>query len=206
MKVSITISREYGSGGREIGKIIANKLGYNFYDSKLVDLAVEKGILSKEQAKEADERPLNPWLYAPLYVGSYFNSYSYSEPERLFKVQSDIIKEKALSENCVFVGRAADFVLRDEDIKLINIFICAPKKWRVNRLMNTEGFSDKQAAYSAVSKVDRQRKNYYNYYTGREYNDPVNYDLCINSSVLGIEKTASYLISYIDDILKDNIN
>ncbi len=202
MKTSICISREYGSGGREIGQLLAQKLDYHFYDSKLVDLAAEKGSLTHKNAVEADEQAINPWLYTPMYTGMYSDILVNTEPEKMFKLQSEIIREKAQEENCIFVGRSADAILEDEEINLISIYIYAPLDWRITRLMETEDYKNQRDTLVAIRKKDKQRKNYYNYYTGREYADPVNYDLCINSSILGIWNTAEVLSEYVKYRLK----
>lgn len=197
MPYSIYIARQFGSGGRAIGKLLAKKLNYHFFDSKLVDLAAEKGNLSYESANAADEKSLNPWLYTSTYSNVQYNT-GHSDPERLYKLQSEIIREKAEKENCIFVGRCADAVLEDiPDIKLLSLYICAPLDWRIKRLMRTEGFGSEKETIAAMRKKDRQRKNYYNYYTGREYTDPSNYDLCLNSAYLGIERSTDFLKTYV---------
>lgn len=202
MNKIICISRDYGSGGRAIGECLAKSLNYKFFDSKLVDLAAEKGMMSKDQVKLNDETAVNPWLYTPLYTGVYSEFMSNSGPERLFNLQSEIIKEQASKYNCIFVGRSADVVLENEDVDLVSLYIYAPAEWRMNRLIKTENYQSERDALVAMHKKDKQRKNYYNYYTGREYGNPVNYDLCVNSSVLGIKKSADF----IEDFLKLKFN
>lgn len=196
MYKSISISREFGSGGRAIGKLLAKKLGYKYFDNKLVDLAAKKAGMPLGQAKKADETPLNPWFYAPIFGSIYNINSDQSDPERLFRFETEVIREEARKNNCVFVGRSADYALENEkEVELLSYFVYAPQDWRIRRLIETEGFKDDREALSALNKKDKQRKNYYNYFTGREYNDPNNYDLCIDSSFLGIEKTADFLES-----------
>lgn len=193
MTYALSISRQYGSGGRAVGELVAQKLGCQFYDTQLVNLAAQKGRIPLKNAQRADEKALNPWLYTPLTSGAYIDVASRSDPEKMFRLQSDIIREAALADNCVFVGRCADAILEDEDdVELLSFYICAPLQWRVHRLVETEGYTKKEAL-SAIKKKDKQRAYYYNYYTGREYADPVNYDFCVDSSLLGVEKTAELL-------------
>ena len=194
---AICIDRQFGSGGHAIGELVSDKLGYSFYDSALVNLAVEKGELSISAAEDADEKAVNPWLYTPLSSGTYPGLISQSGPERMFRIQSEIIQEAAQKENCVFVGRLADAVLEDiADVNIVSFFIYGPEPYRIQRLIQTEGFTRKEAE-AAMRKKDKQRRNYYNYYTGREYGNPVNYDFCIDSSYLGINGTAELLCQII---------
>lgn len=192
---SICIARQFGSGGHAIGKLVAEKLGYTFYDRKLVDLAADKGNLSLQSAEKADEQAVNPWLYTPLSSGAYPGLTAQTAPERMFQLQSEIIIDEARRENCVFVGRSADAILEDEqDVELLSLFIYAPRVYRIQRLIETEGYT-KNEAIAGMKKKDRQRKNYYNYYTGREHGEPENYDICLDSSYLGIERTAELICS-----------
>lgn len=204
MTNAICISRLYGSGGRAIGELLSKELNYKFYDSKLVDLAAQKGAIPLTDAKDYDEQALNPWLYTPSYFGFYTDDISdYSNPVKMFKLQAEVIREKALEGNSIFVGRSADAILEDtSNVNMVSIYIYAPEDWRIKRLLKTEGYKNEKEAFMAMRKIDKQRINYYNYNTGREYLDPVNYDLCVNSSYLGIKKTAQFLKDYINFIFK----
>lgn len=194
MTRAICIDRQFGSGGRAVGKALADLLGCQFYDNALVNLAVQTGELSYTAAVEGDERAVSPWLYTPFVAGAYPEMMENSDPERMFKITNQVIKEAAKKGDAVFVGRLADVVLDDAyDVDVTSVFIYAPKAYRIKRLIETEGFNDKKQAEAGMKKKDKQRRNYYNYYTGREFGRPENYDLCVDSSVLGVEDTAKLI-------------
>lgn len=204
MNKAISISREFGSGGRAIGKLLAEELGFNFFDNKLVRLAAKRSGLSLDSALKADEKAINPWLYTPSVLGGLYSTIYDSDSERMYRVEQDIIREEAQKGNCVFVGRSANQALSHfKDVQLVSYFIYAPEDWRLKRVIETEGFKNEKEALHALRKKDRQRKNYYNYFTGEEYTNPLNYDLCVDSSYLGIEKTAE-LLKQISGTLFDN--
>lgn len=188
----ICIAREFGSGGHEIGKSLADTLGYDFYDQELVTEAASRSSISSEILEKADEKKENPWLHSIVYDASDQRLRGISANEAMFRMQSAVILEAAQKDNCVFVGRCADFVLQQAAVKRLSIFITAPFSNRVQRKMNLLGEEEKVVT-SLVRKMDKQRKNYYNYYTGGNWGKPYNYDLCVNSSALGIEQTAEAL-------------
>lgn len=188
----ICIAREFGSGGHEIGKLLANTLGYGFYDQALVTEAANRSSISSEILEKADERKENPWLHSFVYDATDQNLRGISANEAMFRMQSAVILEAAQKDNCVFVGRCADYVLQQAAVKRLSIFITAPFSNRVQRKMKLLDEEEKVVT-SLVRKTDRQRKNYYNYYTGGNWGKPYNYDICINSSMLGIEQTAEVL-------------
>ena len=204
----ICIGREFGSGGHEIGRILAKKLGLELYDRDLIDKAAEKIVaMPKEVLEKADEKKHNPWLHQVWYDVPNQELNGMTANDTLHQAYSSIIRELAGKENCVFVGRCADYILRDKnplrifvyadileqaELDHISLFIAAPFEWRVQRKMEQLSI-DEKAATSMVRKKDKDRKAYYDYYTGRSWGRPHNYDLCINSSRLGIEVTAEKL-------------
>lgn len=197
--MSICIAREFGSGGHEIGKRLAKSLGYNFYDQALVTEAASRSSIASDLLEEVDEKKENSWLHSVVYDADDWNLRGISVNEAMFRMQSDVILEAAQKENCVFVGRCADYVLKKAGIKRLSIFVTAPFEERVDRktkLMDTE----EKAVTSLVRKMDKQRKNYYNYYTSGNWGKPCNYDICVNSSTLGIEQTAAALAILIRQI------
>ena len=208
MKNVITIGRQFGSGGHDIGKLLAEKLGYTFYDKKLVEMAAKKINLSDETVKHIDEKATSSLLYS-LVSGSYsvrsMNGPLYYEMplnDKLFIAQSDVIKDIARNEDCVIVGRCADYVLDEtEDINLINVFIYAPLEERINRISRIYELNEKQAKDN-ILKSDKQRKIYYSYYSNRDWGRMSNYDICVNSGKIGIEKTADMIADYIRSIDK----
>ena len=196
-KVVITIARQYGSGGRYIGELVAKELGIPFYDENLITLAAEKSDICHEAAVEADERNASSLLYT-LATGStaMLHSPHYNMPinDRLFLVQSEIITEAAQNGSAVIVGRCADYVLRD-DPHVLSVFVHADSEVRAKKVAERNGIT-KSEAYSLVSKTDRRRANYYNFYTGKRWGEMANYDLCINTGKLGVENAAKLIVDY----------
>ena len=203
MKTVITIGRQYGSKGHEIGEKIANALGYVFYDKKLVEIADEKSNLPDDTVKKIDEKATSSLLYS-LATGSYslrgMNGPLYYEMplnDKLFLAQSDIIKNIAAKENSVIVGRCADYVLEDcEDIRLLNLFFFAPSEYRIKRVMDIFDLDYKRAK-DKVSKTDKQRKTYYNYYTNKDWGKVSNYDLCINTEKISVDECVNMIVNYV---------
>lgn len=204
----ITIGRQYGSAGHDIGERVANALGYKFYDKNLVEIAAQKTNLSPEAMKNVDEKASSSLLYS-LVSGSYSMRGSagplyYEMPinDKLFIMQSEVIKSVASQDNCVIVGRCADYVLEDEeDIQLLNVFVYGDLDYRIARVMEALDITQKQAK-ERVIKTDKQRKTYYNYYSNRDWGVMSNYDLCLNTGVLGIENAANIIINYIKGLDK----
>lgn len=195
--VIITIARQYGSGGRIIGEQIAKELGVPFYDQNLITLAAEKSDLSHEAAASADERNANSLLYT-LAMGStaMLHSPHYNMPinDKLFLVQSDIIKDAASKGSCVIVGRCADYVLREHK-NVLKVFIHADANVRAKQVAERNGITESEA-FALISKTDRRRANYYNFYTGKRWGESNQYDLCIDSGKIGIENTAKLIADY----------
>lgn len=208
MKKIITIGRQFGSAGHDIGELVAEKLGFEFYDKKLVELAAQKSNISDATVEKLDEKATSSLLYS-LASGSYSmrgigGPLYYEMPlnDKLFLAQSDIIKNVAAKENSVIVGRCADYVLKDnEDVMLLNIFIYADKNFRIKRVMNALEL-DEKTAKDKVSKTDKQRRTYYNYYSNLDWGKMSNYDLCINSAKFGIEESANMIVNYIRSLGK----
>ena len=202
----VTIGRQYGSGGHDIGKLLAEKLGYAFYDKKLVEIAAKDSNISDEAVAYIDEKATSSLLYS-LVSGSYsirgMNGPLYYEMplnDKLFIAQSNVIKNVAAKENSVIVGRCADYVLEEaEDIQLINIFIYAPLEERIKRIAKLHNITEKQAK-DKIIKSDKQRKTYYNYYSNLEWGKMSNYDFCINSAKAGVEKSAEIIADFVRSI------
>ncbi len=195
--VIITIARQYGSGGKRIGDLISKILGADFYDQELITLAAEKSDLCKEAVEEADEKSANSLLYT-LAMGStamlHLPQYNMPINDKLFLVQSEIIKGAAAKGSAVIVGRCADYVLRDNP-RTISVFIYADSKVRAKRIAERSGITESEA-YDLMAKTDRRRANYYNFYTGKRWGETTNYNLCIDSSVLGLEGTAKIIAEF----------
>jgi len=185
----ITISREFGTGARLIGREVAALLGYGYYDRALIEMAAEKSGLSEDFIERTEEKASNSFLYN-LATAAYIASdvtmqYSMPVNDRAYMVQADVIKEIANTGNGVIVGRCADYVLKDHP-KLLRVFIYANKEDRINRIVSEYG-QDPKNAESVLSKIDKGRANYHKFYTGSNWKTMENYDICINTSTTGIQ-------------------
>lgn len=202
MNKIITIARQFGSGGRLIGKELAEKLNIPFLDNELITLAAKESGMSPEVLKGADERVTNSLLYG-LAMGYFPPGYGFNTPEpggftitdNLFMVQAGIITKKANQEPCVIVGRCADYVLR-ENPNRVSIFIYADIKSRAERAVQVYGLKPDKVE-DEIRKRDKKRGNYYNYYTNRRWDDFHNYDLLLDSARLGIEQSVDLIIKYL---------
>lgn len=199
----ITVGRQYGSGGREIGKKIADQLGIPFYDKELVEMAAKKSNISHEAVKEIDERATNSLLYS-IVTGSFgmkgLNAplfYEMPMNDKFFIAQSEVIKEVAHQGDCVIVGRCADYVLEhEENVDVLSLFLYASLDFRTLRVASDLNLTVHHAK-DYIQKTDKQRRTYYDYYTSREWGKMSNYDLCINTEKIGIDKTAELVVRYL---------
>lgn len=197
----VTIARQYGSGGREVGEKLAELIGYKFYDKNLITMAAQRSGLSCEALGNVDEKAANSLLYT-LALGSSSYNHGMSHVnlpinDRLFVLQSEIIKELAASgEGAVIVGRCADYVIAGNP-KLVRIYICADFPNRVKTVMERHGLTESQAKDLTI-KTDKRRSNYYSYYTGEKWGKAEKYDLIINTDQLGIEKSAKVIANYLE--------
>ncbi len=195
MKTIITIGRQYGSGGRGIGRRTAEVLGIPCYDKELILLAAQKSGMSAEVFAHVDETATNSFLYA-ISAGGYPNA-GYAPQsqlplnDKLFISQTDVIREAAKVGGCVFVGRCADFVLKDE-VRLLNVFIRADMDFRIARIMEYEGCTQKAAA-DIITKADKKRAKYYNFYTQKRWGAIESYDLVLNNAKLGMEESVALI-------------
>lgn len=201
----ICIGRQYGSGGYEIAKKTAEKLNIPFYDKELVELAAKKGNLHDETVKRVDEKAANSFLYS-IVTGNYSagnlgGSLYYDMPinDKLFLAQSEVIKEIAAEGSCVILGRCADYVLAEEDVDSISVYIYAGMDTRIENIMQKDGLT-RSKAKDKIVKTEKQRRAYYDYYTNREWGKMTNYDLCIASDIFGIDKT----VDIITELVKNN--
>ena len=199
-KLIITIARQYGSGGREIGEMVAKYLGIPLYDKQLITDAASKGNLNEEVIKKTDESAANSLLYT-LAMGSNVVGttmhFGYKMPinDKLFNLQADIIKEEAMKAPSVFVGRCADYVL-NECKNVIKVFLYADVNERAKRIAEVEGVSESDARV-LIYKTDKRRANYYNYYTSLKWGKSENYNLMIDTGAVGIEGAAKIIGEYI---------
>ena len=204
MNTIITIGRQFGSGGREVGEKLAEMLGYAFYDNHLIAMAAEKSGMSHAALTDADEKAANPWLYAAMsQTGQTSFGLNISTNDALFTVQAQIIRDIAKSENAVIVGRCSDYILKDEEVKLLNVYIYAPTEARIKRVLERENVSTEQQALQMMKRHDKQRKLYYDFYTDRKWAAHENYHLTLNSDRFGIDGTADIIAAAVSANKKD---
>ena len=187
----ITIARQYGSGGKTIGRMLAENVGINCYNREILRMASDDSGIREELFNQADERLRNSPLFASstrIYRGGLItpDKEGFVSPDNLFNYQAKIIKELAEKESCVIIGRCADFVLKDNS-NVISVFIHAPQDYCIKRGMERNSMNEKEME-RFIAKTDKYRGDFYHYYTGRIWNDARNYDLCLDSSKLGYEK------------------
>ena len=188
MNFIITISREYGSGGRFIGKLIAEKLGISFYDNELLEKAANISGISQGCVENFDETKDGAFSYAQGLYGM-----DMSLGQKVFLAQFDVIKRLAKEESCVIVGRCADYVLKDNP-NVVKVFICAPMEDKIHRAVTYYGINPNKAQ-SIINKKNKKRKAYYNFYTDRDWGKPDTYDLCINSKN-GIDSAVDAIVAF----------
>ncbi len=190
-QIVITISREYGSGGRYIGRLIADKLGIKFYDKEFIEKVAKQTGLSEEYI-ENNEQKRN--ALASLNNGYYFGL---NNSDELFIAESKLIKEVANKESCVIIGRCADFILRDKE-NVIKVFVYSNMENKVKRAIEFYGY-DKDKAEKEIKQINKLRANHYKYYTEKQWGDHSNYDICINSDILGVEKSADLICEIVKE-------
>ena len=201
----ITIGREYGSGGRQIGQEVAKYFGIKCYDKELLEHAANESGICKELFENHDERPTNSFLYS-LVMDTYSFGYSSSGftdmpmNHKVFLAQFDAIKKLASEGPCVMVGRCADYALEDNP-ELLSVFIHADMDARIRRIARDFDLTDAKAK-DMIRKTDKQRSSYYNYYTNKRWGDANSYQFCLDSSKLGIEGTVEAILKLIE--IKDN--
>lgn len=197
-KIIINVGRQLGSGGHDIGRMLALDFNAKYYDRELLNLAAKESGFSEKIFEQNDEkkgffRGLFNMGSPHVDSGSLYKS-NFSQ-ESLFQFQSDAIRKAAKEGPCVFVGRCADYVLRDFP-NVVNIFITASMDYRVEQIMNKQHLNE-EAARAFIEKRENQRAEYYNYYTGKKWGHASSYDLCIDSSILGIMETEKIVADFI---------
>ncbi len=196
-KTIVTISREFGSGGRSIGRAVAEKLGIPFYDKELVEqIALESGFAPKFVEENGEHSPsgsLFSYAFAPQGVPGIMNGLSTAD--FLWNVQCSVILQLAEKGACVIVGRNADYILKDRE-NVLNVFIHAPIEYRADRIVRLYGESEK-APEQRLQEKDKRRKVNYQHYTGRNWGAAENYDISLNSGALGIEQCADIICEVI---------
>ena len=201
-KFVINIGRQLGSGGREIGEKLSSLFGIDFYDKELINIASKESGLGKEFFEKVDEKESHSIIGGLLGLRtnvSHVYANNYLSNETFFKIQSDVIRELAEEKSCVFVGRCADYILRDHP-RSVNIFITADTDDRIGRVVRDQHLTIEKAR-EKIEKMDKKRAAYYNYFSNKVWGVAESYHLCINSSVLGVDYTVTYIRRFIEQKL-----
>ena len=191
-RMVITIEREFGSGGHEIGKRIAENLGITFYDNNIISLVAQKSGFTQKYVEDNEEKIRNSFLYDFLMQDYSYTKNDLPPLDHLFLAQSKVIRDIASKESCVIVGRCADYILRDRN-NCVNIFIHSDRDIRIKRIMDRYGVATLSKANIKLEKKDKERTNYYKRYTNRVWNAAENFSLSIDSRIFGIEESAKII-------------
>ena len=201
-KSIITISRQYGSGGRFIGRKLANKLGIPFYDQELISLAAKESGFSEGFFENAEKKATSSFLYSLYLHGTVEGNSGLPLDEQAFIIQSGVILDVAKKGPCVIVGRCADYVLKDFP-NVTNIFIYSNLRDRIRRAITYYGVAPEKAE-STLRTADKRRGTYNHYYSGRKWGEAANYHLCINSDAVGIDPAVEVIAAFVQ--AKDHPN
>ncbi|MGO5052646.1 AAA family ATPase [Lachnospiraceae bacterium LCP25S3_G4] len=198
--VVITIARQFGSGGKTVGEELAKELGIACYNQEILRMASDDSGISEALFNQADERLRNGTLFGVsknIYDGQLIppTNKKFVSPDNLFYYQAKIMKELAKKESCVIIGKCADFVLKDYE-NVVRVFVHASKEFCLEKAGERVAPKGKELE-EYVAKIDKYRADYYRYYTGKEWEDARNYDLCLDSSKLGFVKTGEAIKEYI---------
>lgn len=193
----ITVGRQFGSGGREVAKKVAEMLGISFYDKELIALAAKESGLSEELFEGIEDMSSNSLLYSLVMGiqsgnGSYYRYGDVFNSDGLFRVQSQVIRNLAEKGPCIVVGRCADYILREQP-NLLNVFVHAEPECRIKRICDLHHISEKEAA-ATIKKTDKRRGSFYNFYTSQTWGNVNNYHLAVNTSKLGIDGAAQLIV------------
>lgn len=198
----ITIGRQYGSGGRIVGKRLAEKLGIHFYDNDILKLTSERAAIGEEYLRLADEKAGNNILYKIIDsmkpdIGKPKLDESIVSPENLFRFQAEVLREIAKNETCIIAGRCSNYILTEANMEdHVDFFVYADLVTRTKRAMDYCKV-DEQEALRRIRKIDKERKEYHKYYTGEDWMQPDNYDLMINASRIDYDEMEALMLDYI---------
>lgn len=190
----ITISREFGSGGRTVGALVAKMLGIKFYDQELIEKAVEKTGFSHEFVQEAGEyaSSTSKLLFNMTLSSAYSSVGLPSNYDKIYVAQNNIIRELAENEPCVIVGRCADYILRERG-DCLNVFVHADLEFRKKHVLENYGDDPKRPIEKRLAEKDKKRQLYYKHYTGKTWGDSRNYHLSLNTATVGVERAAEWI-------------
>lgn len=193
-KIIFNVGRQFGSGGRIVAQKIADKLGIKVYDNELISKAAEASGFSRYLFRKSDEKRSLFSFNSFFSTQNFGTAENYVNDNELFRIQSQVIREIAEHESAVIIGRCADYILRDMGCT-VDVFVCAPEEMRRKTVAERIG-STLEKAEEVMKKTDRKRETYYNYFTFGNWGVASNYDLCIDSSILGIDGTADFIIEF----------
>ena len=199
--VVITISRQYGSGGKTIAAMLAQKLGVNCYSREILKMASEDSGINEQLFGMSDEKIRHArWLrtLSRPYEGELLppEDKEFVSDDNLFNYQAKVIRELAEEESCIIIGRCADYVLKD-DPNVLRLFFFAPKEDCIVRVMEHDGITGRDAE-NKIEKIDKHRADYYKYYTGKDWYDARNYDFCLDTTSMGYEKLVEVVKNFIE--------
>ncbi len=197
-KFVITIARQYGSGGKTIGEMLAKDLGIEYYDKDLILKASEESGINVDLFASSDEKSKKFFnkLKKKNYGGEVLSPSdpNFTSEENLFNYQAKIIRDLAAKESCIIIGRAADYILKDNE-NVLSVFVHAPHDFLMEQAGKKHSMSEKELEHY-IAKIDKERAEYYKLHTGREWTDARNYDLCLNSAKLGFERCVEEIKAY----------
>ena len=194
MSMIITIGREHGSNGHDIARALAAELGYTCFDKEIVDTAADNSNFSKEILHSYDEKRVSPYIVpVPHYLGL---NESFRLNMQVASAQFDAIRSLADQDNCIFVGRCADYVLRNRE-NLLRVFIMADENFRIRTMMRKQNLSEDQAR-KLIRQVDKDRSSYYRYYTDQIWGERENFDLILNSAKTGVDGAVKLIKAYLE--------
>ncbi len=187
----ITIGRQYGSGGKEIGEKVAQRLGYAFYDKEILTMAAEESGLSPAAMAHYDEKPTGSLIYS-LYMTGTSTADSLPLNQQLAFSQFNVIRKVAQGDNCVIVGRCADYILREKK-NVVTVFLHAPMEFRVEKIMKEQGISNPTLAEKTIKKTDKARAEYYSFFTHKKWGEAGNAMLSVDTSMLDADGIAALI-------------
>lgn len=201
MNKIITIGREFGSGGRELAHKLAEKLGFEYYDREIVEEIAKRTELSEKYVQQVIEH--DPHNQFPITVGhtfAYLHHYGIERQQAVYREQCEVIKTMAEKSNCIIVGRCADYILKDYNP--LKIFVYSDVEHKLKRCKEradvSEHFTDKQLK-KHIKSIDKNRARYYRFYTGKEWGDKLNYDICINTATMNLDDVVQILSKMLKD-------
>ncbi|MDD6023197.1 MAG: cytidylate kinase-like family protein [Oscillospiraceae bacterium] len=196
----ITIGRQFGSGGREIGEKVAKLLGYTFYDKEILTMAAEESGFSPAAMEHYDEKPTGSLIYS-LYMTGAATSDNLPLNQQLAFAQFNVIRKVAQNDNCVIVGRCADYILREKK-NLLTVFLHAPLENRVDNVMKTQGISSRSLAEKTIRKQDKARADYYNFFTHKKWGEAGSAMMSLDTSMMSHDKLAELIAGTVTSFLE----